>query len=104
MCGHPVKIFDDVLDRGLGRQEEVEHCDEEFLVAAVGEDRLEAGCSCIRNRRAGQSVKSWPVADKRLTINEKNICLVEVSVPDICPSTSLSRGYPPRLKGPAEVG
>jgi hypothetical protein len=42
---------------------------------------------------------SWPVADKGLTINEKNICLVVISVPDIYSSISLSMGYPPRLMG-----
>jgi hypothetical protein len=44
---------------------------------------------------------SWPVADKRLTINEKNICLVQKSRPDICSFTSLSIGYLPRLTGSA---
>ena len=43
---------------------------------------------------------SWPVADKGLTINEKNICLVVISAPDICSSSSLSNGYPPRPTGP----
>ena len=44
---------------------------------------------------------SWPVADKRLTINEKSICLVVISIPDICSSISLSKGYPPRPPIPA---
>jgi hypothetical protein len=43
---------------------------------------------------------SWPVADKGLTINEKNICLVVISVPDIYSSISLSMGYPPRPQLP----
>ena len=44
--------------------------------------------------------KTWPVADKRLTINEKSICLVVKSRPDICSSISLSMGYLPRPTRP----
>ena len=44
---------------------------------------------------------SWPVADKKLTINEKSMCLVAKSRPDLCSSISLSRGYLPRPMGPA---
>jgi hypothetical protein len=54
----------------------------------------------IRDSWAGQCMKSWPVADKRLTINEKSICLVVISVPGIYSSISLSMGYPPRPTGP----
>ena len=57
----------------------------------------------IRDSCAGQNIKSWPVADKRLTTNEKSICLVAISVPDICFFASLSKGYPPRSMGSAGV-